>query len=159
MFQVGHHLREIAYVLYKNWFKESLKKNEESKKEYLNRQKENIDNKNGIPLKGEKFKSLEDEKAFVEYPHPGEMKFEWFLDIEEKAQDFEILVSLLISNSVQRSITEEELENMKDIDQLYLVKWKSLSYQEITWEPLSLIKKFSERVSGVNFNYIIDKRL
>jgi len=42
--------------------------------------------------------------------------------------------------------TYEDIKDMyfnyrKELDPLYLVKWKNLSYSDLTWEPLSTIKE------------------
>lgn len=59
-------------------------------------------------------------------------------------------------------ITEEEvkeaIETKHYVDQLYLVKWKSLSYTGCTWEPMScFIDYYEERVNEyMKFNRSLD---
>lgn len=45
----------------------------------------------------------------------------------------------------------------KEIDPLYLVKWRNLSYIDVSWEPLSSIKKYEKLlVDFERFNRSLD---
>jgi len=46
---------------------------------------------------------------------------------------------------------------IKEVDHLYLVKWKNLSYFDSTWEPQSLIACANKINDFKNFNRALDK--
>ena len=71
--------------------------------------------------------------AEIELYNPGPYHFEWLRD--EKAE-------IAVEDEPQLFFTEEELKEIdlnKEIDKLFLVKWKNLSYLDSTWEHESII--------------------
>ena len=85
---------------------------------------------------------------------PGRYDLSWLVDPGEDHQN-------LASSAY---ITQEEIDaaiaQKHYVDQLYLVKWKSLSYLQSTWEPESSIKAiFEEKISDfVKFNRSLDQQ-
>ena len=52
----------------------------------------------------------------------------------------------------------EESDLNKEIDPLYFIKWRNLSYSECTWEPLSLISPCESKLNDFRkFNRSFDK--
>jgi hypothetical protein len=62
---------------------------------------------------------------------PGEFNISWLLDTQEDESKFQ----------KHSYVTLEDLDNLEKIDPLYVVKWKHVSYNEVTWEPLSNIQE------------------
>lgn len=50
------------------------------------------------------------------------------------------------------------IENKRNVDQLYYVKWRGLSYSQCTWEPESVFKAiFEEKIQDYNrYNRSLD---
>ena len=49
------------------------------------------------------------------------------------------------------------INSTKELDPLFLVKWKNLSYIDITWEPLSSIKSYEKLlIDFERFNRSLD---
>ncbi len=65
---------------------------------------------------------------------PGAYDLSWLLEPGEKLEDI-----LKITYLTQEDI-DAAIKNKHYVDQLYLVKWKGLSYNQSTWEPESLIR-------------------
>lgn len=59
----------------------------------------------------------------------------------------------------EQHISREELEKLTltgEADKLFLVKWKNLSYTDITWEAESDLKNPSKIADYYRFNKAID---
>lgn len=67
---------------------------------------------------------------------PGPFDLTWILDYNETAQDLEISPYLTAEE------IEAYVEGKNSIDQLFLVKWRGLSYTQSTWEPESALKGY-----------------
>jgi hypothetical protein len=84
---------------------------------------------------------------------PGQYDLSWLLESGETPES--------ISKCIH--ITQEEIDyavKMKSfVDFLYLVKWKSLSYTQSTWEPESLLKLyFDDKINDYRqFNRALDQ--
>ena len=72
----------------------------------------------------------------------GPYNLDWLLDEGETEVDFQNSpffvpeeLNLIVSRSVH-------------FEQLYLVKWKNLSYKDATWEPYSLIQQYDELIEA-----------
>ena len=84
---------------------------------------------------------------------PGQYDFAWILNAGESFEELKHNVSL----------TEEDIKqaiaNKHYVDQLYLVKWRGLSYSQATWEPESLFKRyFEDKIQDYNrFNRSLDQ--
>ena len=87
----------------------------------------------------------------VELWNPGEYNFKWLLD--EKA-------TINIEDEERYYFTDEEIKDldlMKEVDKLYFVKWKNLSYTDSTWELESIIANPAKINDFRFFNRALDK--
>jgi hypothetical protein len=84
---------------------------------------------------------------------PGQYDLAWILNAGESFEELKHNASL----------TEEDIKqaiaNKHYVDQLYLVKWRGLSYSQATWEPESLFKRyFEDKIQDYNrFNRSLDQ--
>lgn len=58
--------------------------------------------------------------------------------LEENETEEQVASSPYISEEERKEFIEDAFKG--EVDQLYLIKWRQLSYMDTTWEPLSLIK-------------------
>jgi hypothetical protein len=55
--------------------------------------------------------------------------------------EHETLIMMMKEEYFEYSDIKEMFENgVRELDPLYLIKWRNLSYSDLTWEPLSAIK-------------------
>jgi hypothetical protein len=82
----------------------------------------------------------------------GEFNLNWVLDegdTEEELKSYTYFTEEEIKMIINRNVV---------FDQLYLVKWMNLSYNDCTWEPLSLIHEYDELLEDFEIrNKKIDK--
>ena len=73
-------------------------------------------------------------KEELELLNPGEFSYHWLAETPEEAAKY-----------LSHNYEEIDYQDMKkldlniEVDRLYLVKWKNLSYSESTWELESII--------------------
>ena len=87
----------------------------------------------------------------VELWNPGEYSFKWLID--EKA-------TIGVEEEERYYYTEEEIAElnlMNEVDKLYFVKWKNLSYVDSTWELESIISNPQKINDFRFFNRALDK--
>jgi hypothetical protein len=92
---------------------------------------------------GEQYDDIKEaEVSNEEIKEIGAYSLEWLLDKSESEQEFLQL----------RYFQSEELEQIvwrkQEFDQLYLVKWKNLSYHDATYEPLSMLLDFKHLLAN-----------
>ena len=97
----------------------------------------------------------------AEVLQPGELEFvnkpvdsTWILD-QSSHETFEML---LRDDFFDYNDIKDMYRNVKnELDPLYLVKWKNLSYCDLTWEPLSTIKENDKELKDFErFNRSLD---
>jgi len=87
----------------------------------------------------------------VELWNPGEFSFKWLID--EKA-------TVNVEEEERFYLTEDEMKAIvltNEVDKLYFVKWKNLSYTEASWEHESLIANPQKINDFRFFNRALDK--
>ena len=117
---------------------------------------------NAIDLDGEGDKKdlekKEDKPAFIfqgeELFVGQEIDFNWILD----TQSHETIEMVLRDDYFDfNDIKYLYVNSKKELDPLYLVKWKNLSYADLTWEPLSTIKENEKELKDFErFNRSLD---
>lgn len=96
----------------------------------------------------------EDEKdlpIFVEILNPHEFSYDWLRDDRAKIDPSEEEFFYLDDQE------KETLNYRKDVDRLYLIKWKGLSYSETNWEKESALDCGSKINDFRRFNKALDK--
>lgn len=83
---------------------------------------------------------------------PGQYDLSWLLEPGETPD------SIAISPFITQEDIDTAIKGKCFVDQLYLVKWKSLSYSQSTWEPESYIKGiYEEKIQDYyKFNRSLD---
>ncbi len=106
---------------------------------------------------------MEDKDMEVEHPEIGLDKE---ITLEEIANYHPGEFSLLWAQGEQCIAVEEyyldeeerkEIDPEKEVDQLFLIKWRNLSYVSATWEPLSLLSCADKLLSFRQHNRALDK--
>jgi hypothetical protein len=84
---------------------------------------------------------------------PGPYDLSWLADPGENIDD--------IANTTYLTMDEikSTIAKKNEVDQLYLVKWRGLSYTQCTWEPESIIKNlFDDKIQDyMRFNRSLDQ--
>lgn len=86
----------------------------------------------------------------LELINPGELSFLWVKD--EKSSTIGIEAYEFIGDQELK-----EIDINKEVDKLYMVKWKNLSYLEATWEHESILSCPNKINDFKNFNRSLDK--
>ena len=109
------------------------------------------DKKDGSQVKEEKPQFIfPGEENFVSK----DIDFTWILD----TQSHETIEMVLKDDYFDyKDIKDLYLNSKNELDPLYLVKWKNLSYADLTWEPLSTIKDNEKELKDFErFNRSLD---
>lgn len=83
---------------------------------------------------------------------PGDYNLTWLLDSHESPSN------LAISPYLTQAEIDYAIKYKHNVDQLYLVKWKGLSYTQSTWECESRVRElYEDRILDYNrFNRSLD---
>ena len=87
----------------------------------------------------------------IEYWNPGPFTFGWLIDDKATVQ---------VEEEPKVYLTEEEVKSIdlfSEVDKLYFVKWKNLSYLDSTWEQESIIANPQKINDFRFFNRALDK--
>lgn len=84
---------------------------------------------------------------------PGKFDLSWILGPGDSIEELENC-PYLCEEEIKLAI-----QNKRNVDQLYLIKWRGLSYSQSTWEPESVFKAiFEEKIQDYNrYNRSLDQ--
>lgn len=83
---------------------------------------------------------------------PGPYDLTWLLEPDENIE------SVSQCQYLSQEDIDKAVKGKHNVDQLYLVKWRGLSYTQNSWEPESIIRPiFDEKIFDFNrFNRSLD---
>ena len=84
---------------------------------------------------------------------PGAFDLSWILDRGDRQEE------LTNSPYLTKEEIDQAIRSKHNVDQLYLVKWRSLSYINSTWEPESLFRDiYEDKIQDyLKFNRSLDQ--
>ena len=93
----------------------------------------------------------------IEKFDPGKMSFDWLRDEDAKIDVMQEDTYHNWNYMIEQKYIDP-LDLNKDVDRLYMVKWKNLSYSESTWEHESQLQDQLHKINDFKqFNRALDK--
>ena len=137
--------------LINNWQMQKIKREQMEMQD--RKIKEQEISENDSPVKRKQNIPIEEIEKF----NPGVLNFEWLIDENAKC-DITEEETYHNWNYLIESQLIDSLDLGKEIDKLYLVKWKNLSYTQSTWEHEQILTEYNSKINDFKqYNRALDK--